>query len=300
MPVQFIKINEGNKTCMNKPSDTDVVYYSELTEWYTRNAFRSYSLKYVLEGTIYYQRKGMDIPLRANEVLVSGRENEVIAQFHSGQAVKSICIDVSAQTIGEVYACLVNKTEEDLLDKIIVQQSDEAWIRLETCPSDLFNGTKLLKQLPFLEGSCLEKDWIYQLAEQVVRHKFEDSIRATRLPYVKSSTRKEIYRRLKLGKEYIDEYFTTISTITQVARHCLMSEFHFIRSFQQIFGLSPYQYLLNRRLQHSIRMMEATENDLYSIALHCGFPDLATFSKAFNRRYGCPPSVYRSQSGSMS
>lgn len=278
---------------MNKPSDSDVIYYSELNEWYTRNAFRSYSIKFVLEGTIYYQRKGMDLPVRANEILVSGREEEVIAQFDSGRPVKSICVDVSPQTIAEVYSCLVAGEESGLIDRMVVPQYEQAWIRLETCPSVAFNGASLLRNILRQQTDSLDNEWIYEIATEVVKHKFMDQVRIAQLPYVKASTRKEIYRRLKTGKEFIEENFTSIDSIQEVARECLMSEFHFIRSFRKLYEVSPYQYLLHRRLQHAIRIMQSTSDDLCSIALQCGFPDLATFSKAFSRTYHCSPSAYR-------
>ena len=54
------RITESNKNSLNKPSDTDKIYYSELKEWYTTNAFRSFSLKYVLEECIYYKKDGKE------------------------------------------------------------------------------------------------------------------------------------------------------------------------------------------------------------------------------------------------
>lgn len=280
---------------MNKPSDNDVIYYSELKEWYTRNAFRSCSLKYVLEGTIYYQRKGMDLPISADEILMTGREEEVIAQFDSGKPVRSICVDVSPHTIEEVYQCLVEGDETGMLEDALMPPYEQAWIRLETCPAPTFNGSAILKNLLRQQTDCLDREWIYAIAAEVVQHKFRDRVRVGHLPYVKASTRKEVYRRLKAGKEYMEENFMSIESVSEVARECLMSEFHFIRSFQKLYEVSPYQYLLGRRLQHAIRMMQSTHDDLCSIALQCGFPDLATFSKAFNRTYHCFPSVYRSR-----
>ena len=47
-------LTEENKLTLNKLQDQNIVYYSELNSWYTRNAFRSFSLKYVVEGSIQY------------------------------------------------------------------------------------------------------------------------------------------------------------------------------------------------------------------------------------------------------
>jgi hypothetical protein len=56
----FEKITDQNKTSLNKKFDSDVIYYFELNEWYTTNAFRSFSLKFVIDACIYYKkRKGI-------------------------------------------------------------------------------------------------------------------------------------------------------------------------------------------------------------------------------------------------
>jgi len=55
MTSYFNTINEGNKLTLNKGGDCDMVYYSELNEWFTGNAFRSFSLKYVVDKCIYYK-----------------------------------------------------------------------------------------------------------------------------------------------------------------------------------------------------------------------------------------------------
>jgi AraC family transcriptional regulator len=59
--LYFSKIDESNKLSLNKPLDCDMIYYSELQDWYTENAFRSFSVKFVVDKNIYYNIDGAEL-----------------------------------------------------------------------------------------------------------------------------------------------------------------------------------------------------------------------------------------------
>jgi len=88
-------------------------------------------------------------------------------------------------------------------------------------------------------------------------------------------------------------HFLENPVIRTIAIESNMSEFHFFRCFKNVLGITPYQYLLEKRLQHSYSLLKQKELLISTIAKECGFPDVFTFSKAFKRKYGLSPSKYR-------
>jgi len=108
---------------------------------------------------------------------------------------------------------------------------------------------------------------------------------------VKISTKIDTLQRLNKARAFMDENSLQNPSMNEVARQGNMSPFHFFRSFKQAFGITPYKYLLNRRLEFSktllIQKIPAGE-----IAKRCGFADIFTYSKAFKKAYGIPPSKY--------
>jgi AraC-like DNA-binding protein len=137
----------------------------------------------------------------------------------------------------------------------------------------------------------LNKEWFLQLVEKVIYHEYGNYLSLNDIRSVKLETRKEILRRLKAGRQYMDDEFLSITDINTVAVYCNMSLFHFYRSFKQAFGVSPYQYLLGRRLLLAKEMVYQNKLSLTAIATHCNFPDLFTFSKAFKRKFNSAPSL---------
>src|SRR5262249_17475536 len=123
------------------------------------------------------------------------------------------------------------------------------------------------------------------LVEKIIVHEYGNYLSLNGIHSVKLETRKEILSRLKMARRYMDEACLRIDEISDVARNCNMSEFHFYRSFRQAFGVTPYQYLLNKRLELAKDLIHAGNMSMTEIASVCNFPDVFTFSKAFKRQF---------------
>ncbi|WP_334420388.1 MULTISPECIES: helix-turn-helix transcriptional regulator [unclassified Bradyrhizobium] len=72
-----------------------------------------------------------------------------------------------------------------------------------------------------------------------------------------------------------------------------MSPYHFLRTFQQVAGMTPHQYILHMRLHHAARQLRESSDPISRIAFKAGFEDLATFNRRFRRLIGTTPSTYR-------
>jgi AraC-like DNA-binding protein len=73
-----------------------------------------------------------------------------------------------------------------------------------------------------------------------------------------------------------------------------LSETKFRQQFLKKFGISPRTYLTKVRLAEACRLLVTTELPLSDVALRTGFYDQSHFSNQFSKRYGVPPSKYRS------
>ena len=113
MTSYFNTINEGNKLTLNKGGDCDMVYYSELKEWFTGNAFRSFSLKYVVDKCIYYKVGNNEYEVNGGNFLLACRQPYVKAYFESKEIVKSICIDICSATVAEAFTIMSAKEDHD-------------------------------------------------------------------------------------------------------------------------------------------------------------------------------------------
>jgi AraC-like DNA-binding protein len=91
----------------------------------------------------------------------------------------------------------------------------------------------------------------------------------------------------------MDANFLQIAEIKEVAEHCNMSEYHFFRRFKEVYKKTPYQYITEQKMQLAKTMLLQKEHSVSDIAILCSFPDIFTFSKAFKKFFGVPPSMIR-------
>lgn len=83
--------------------------------------------------------------------------------------------------------------------------------------------------------------------------------------------------------------------LPELAQLAGMSVSHFIRSFRQVMGTSPIDWLRHERIaQAKHRLLESNEA-VKEIARQCGYRDPYFFSKDFHKIVGMPPSRFRDQ-----
>lgn len=100
-------------------------------------------------------------------------------------------------------------------------------------------------------------------------------------------------RRASKAVALIGADFASDLSLGALAEAAGLSRFHFLRVFRQAVGVTPYRYLLGRRLEAAMRRLRGGSESVLDIALACGFGDLSEFTRRFKARYGLPPNAFR-------
>lgn len=72
------------------------------------------------------------------------------------------------------------------------------------------------------------------------------------------------------------------------------------KRFRERFGVTPHQYLANKRLQVAADLLHNCGDTVSDIAASCGFRDPLYFSHMFKKKYGMSPSLYASAHPALS
>lgn len=94
-------------------------------------------------------------------------------------------------------------------------------------------------------------------------------------------------------KEYLDTHYTEHITLDSLTRLTHMNKFYMVHSFTKYTGMSPIQYLNERRLETARRLLEETDHAMSSIASMVGFSSSSYFAQNFRKKYGITPTEYR-------
>ena len=109
---------------------------------------------------------------------------------------------------------------------------------------------------------------------------------------VRASTRREIYRRAHVARDFINASLSDSVSLADIANVAAMSPNQLLRTFRGVFGRSPHQYVIELRLERAKAML-ARGTSVTETCFACGFESLGSFSALFRRRFGVPPSAYR-------
>jgi AraC family transcriptional regulator len=95
--------------------------------------------------------------------------------------------------------------------------------------------------------------------------------------------------------EFMEAHLTGVLRLSELAREAGISTSHFVRSFRQSTGKTPYQFLLHRRVERAQVLMRDPRTSLVEVALATGFADQHHFARVFRRITRVTPSRYRSE-----
>ena len=104
-------------------------------------------------------------------------------------------------------------------------------------------------------------------------------------------------RQLPRVKELIDAHLlgpvASSPSLGQLAAEANLSLHHFAREFRRTTGVTPYAYMLRRRLERARHLVVHSTIPLAQVGVQSGFPSAAHFADRFQREMGVPPSALR-------
>lgn len=92
---------------------------------------------------------------------------------------------------------------------------------------------------------------------------------------------------------YITHHFRRKITVAQLAGSVFLGESQFHILFKAQTGLTPHQYVLNKRVDYAKELIEQGRFSLSHIADLAGFSGQSTFTHVFTRLQGYSPSQYK-------
>lgn len=253
------------------------------------------SIKTFKNGRAFYQAGHGHFAVDEGNYLLLNRGQEYSITIESEVPVESFCIFFPELMVEEVYHNMMASNEQLLDDPAFLKQKSVEFV--EKTYNDTWLAATLFQIKSEYTNKYLEITWLeeklYELAHGLLKVQRQVHKDILKLQSLRASTREELYKRIQLGHEFISAYFDQSITLTDVARAACLSPNHFLRSYKQLFGMSPHQYLSERRLQKSKSLLLQTDKSITDICLEVGFQSPSSFSGLFSKRFSMTPSQFR-------
>lgn len=102
----------------------------------------------------------------------------------------------------------------------------------------------------------------------------------------------QVVRRAQV---YITDHLARDLTLNEIAAAVNLSPFHFSRVFKQHTGMSPYQFVLQQRIERAKQLLIRGQHSISAVALEVGFYDQSHFSLHFKRLCRVTPRQFTDQ-----
>jgi AraC family transcriptional regulator len=274
-----------------------VLNRSELTRVDSPLPVRGVGVKYVIRGLERYRMNGKHYVVESGNYLLVNAASSGGVAIDSGEPVIGLCAQLPFELMTQAVSSYAKPEDLDGAEA-------EHYFTTDRLVTSLVNGRTthtgawmgaLAKQPLFSQrvGHGMDHEVFLTLADALVRDHLSVLEQLRGIKVVRSSTRREMHRRVELAVAFIHASYACAITVRDMARAASMSEFHFHRVFRAIKGVPPHRYLNEVRMCRAEELVCAGREPIMDVALQCGFADLATFSKAFKRSFGQAPSTVR-------
>lgn len=134
-----------------------------------------------------------------------------------------------------------------------------------------------------------ESPFRYELASAKLTEFFIKAEKAANYPFVPITQSQ--YEMLEL-MDYIDSNIAKGISLSAAAKKAGMTESSFSRRFSTANGISFKKYVVEKKIQQAIHLLQTTNQKVIDIALDSGFDSISGFYDAFKKQTGTTPSKF--------
>lgn len=101
--------------------------------------------------------------------------------------------------------------------------------------------------------------------------------------------------RLRAMLDYLGHHYRERISVADIAAAAFASERECHRTFREVLGVTPAQYLRDYRIQQACRMLAHTTRPIAAVGEMSGLGSASHFGQVFRAAMGCTPSEYRTR-----
>ncbi|MEM8746536.1 MAG: AraC family transcriptional regulator [Actinomycetota bacterium] len=103
----------------------------------------------------------------------------------------------------------------------------------------------------------------------------------------------DVVVHLRRARDHLDRNFAAGVDLGEAASVAHLSKFHFHRLFRSLYGVTPAEYLSNRRIERAQDLLRATNLTVTEVCMAVGYSSLGSFTTRFREIVGETPGAYQ-------
>ena len=230
-------------------------------------------LFYIINGSGMFIIDGAHQPVKQYDLLIISPNTMHTEEAFQSQPMEYVVLGIEGLTLsvqdGKYFLDSFGEYSDDLLDylNLMITESQRERPGSDAVCQHLLAILLLLLQRK--SGLCL-------VADEHVHTKFQG-----------------IPPECGRVKNYIDSYYSERITLAGLARIAGWDRFYLSHVFTKVYGVSPMNYLLEKRLDCAKELLTNGDHTITEIAQMLGFSSQNYFTQTFKKRLGITASAYR-------
>lgn len=103
----------------------------------------------------------------------------------------------------------------------------------------------------------------------------------------------DVLVHLRRARDHADRHYADVVDVASLAQVAGLSKYHFLRLFKATYGVTPGEYLSQRRIERAQDLLRATNLTVTEVCHAVGFSSLGSFSSRFRAVAGESPGDFQ-------
>ncbi|HVX25083.1 MAG TPA: AraC family transcriptional regulator [Parafilimonas sp.] len=291
-------LNDVTKDSLDLERCNNQVFVSKLNYLEPFSYTSLFSIKYVFYGVEKYRVNGVNNELKNGDCLIVNNESEVLSECGTGNK-DEVNYGMSSFLTPSIIAEVLEATKVWRKDMLNANENYyKSFLFYDGVIKNNALTNYLKQQFIFFSTSAkandLDESFYYQLSEHVLHFQHGIFKKLCGIDKIKYSTRQEILKRVLKAKEIIDANYYCNLDLNFLAKESCLSKYFLIKSFKQVFNVTPHQYQLRLKINKAKELLKHEKNYTVSeVAASLNYPDIYTFSKQFRNILQCSPTEFK-------
>lgn len=287
--MEYLKVLKNNNKIYNK-----ITSYSKKIL-----ISKDFSIRFVFSGSEKCEVSNRRLTVYPDSFITLNKGTEYFSEIESVAPAELFSISYDEAFLSD-FKHTLNSGRRDVLDIVIPDPRQDLRYDETIYPlnGDIRYTIRHLRSHieEVIQDELLLNEYLYHVLlnyHRVSKREFYYSI--GKLHNYHHSTREEIFKRLRLAREYLYSNYNQNISMRELSSYACMSMSHLFFTFKQVYQLSPHQVLMQIRLQRACSMLKETDFSVNEIVGVVGFESVSSFIRLFKRRFATTPKAYRQQ-----
>lgn len=238
----------------------------------TLHAHHFTELFYIVNGNCSFRIENQEFSVQKDDLIIINPEVLHTEVGLAGKSLEYIVLGISGLQFG-------SESSE--------QHSDYSLNNIQEYRNEIFPYLQIL-----LREAHEKKEYHETICQDILQTLMLTLIRHTKKS-ISVAPVKKIIKECRFIERYINEHFTEDITLQTLSNLTYLSKYYLVHSFKEYKGISPINYLIDRRIAEAKRLLETTNHSVAKIATMVGFSSQSYFSQIFKKETKMTPNQYR-------